>query len=456
MAALRALMALSLGILAAGKSDTAKVPADLVIDFTSDLKGSIEKCGCHVGQFGGVARRASYLHSVEGKDAHKLLLSGGDLFPPGGTEELQKGVTIIKSLKAMNYDAVTLGDFDFSHGLDALAQNIQGLPLVTTNMVWSDTKEPIGEPMLLKTYRGVPSLRADKKEFKVAILSFMDERMQLTVNYYLEKEKRHVTILPAAEAAREWIPKARERANLVVALVHMNTTDAQAFAKANPGLDVVVSGHVNEVEIDPPLKAGNTWVVANGDRGRFVGELFLNFGPDMQLLDATGRMKPLDDAMGEDSTVAAIVAAFKLGLAQQRGETSLRGDAGSIAPLYATSQVCANCHREIALAWAKTQHAHAYETLLNTHDQAREECVQCHTLGYGTPGGFDVNSPQPVLMGVQCESCHGGGTAHAMAKPEDKKAAIVGKPSAAVCMKCHNSERDPAFEFAMRWAKIRH
>jgi hypothetical protein len=284
----------------------------------------------------------------------------------------------------------------------------------------------------------------------------MDERMQLTMNFYLEKEKRRVTIQPAAEAAKEWIPKARESANLVVALVHMNTTDAEAFAKANPGLDVVVCGHANEVEIDPPLKAGSTWVVANGDRGRFIGELFMQLDAETRIQDVTGRMKPLDETVGEDTAVAAFVAAFKLDLARQRGETSLRGDAGSIAPLYATSQVCANCHREITLKWTQTQHAHAYETLMNTHDQAREECVQCHTLGFGTPGGFEVNSPQPMLMGVQCESCHGGGTAHAMAKPEDKKATIIGKPNAAVCMKCHNAERDPTFSFATRWAKIHH
>ena len=38
-------MALSFGILAAAPPASTPQPVDLVIDFTSDFKGSIEKCG---------------------------------------------------------------------------------------------------------------------------------------------------------------------------------------------------------------------------------------------------------------------------------------------------------------------------------------------------------------------------------------------------------------------------
>ena len=41
----RLLMALSFGLLAAGSPMGASAPADLTIDFVSDLKGNIEPCG---------------------------------------------------------------------------------------------------------------------------------------------------------------------------------------------------------------------------------------------------------------------------------------------------------------------------------------------------------------------------------------------------------------------------
>lgn len=45
MAGLHLVMALSFGIVAAGPPGAAKQPTDLVLDFTSDFKGNIEKCG---------------------------------------------------------------------------------------------------------------------------------------------------------------------------------------------------------------------------------------------------------------------------------------------------------------------------------------------------------------------------------------------------------------------------
>lgn len=403
-----------------------------------------------------MARRAAFLKTALADGRHRLLISGGDYFPPGGAEERGKGETILRAIRAMNYDALGLGDFDFAHGTAPLLEATRGLPVVTTNIEWTDTHKLIGQPMLVKSYEGVPSLGMDRKKFKVAVLSFMDERLQGSIDFYLEKEKRKVQVTSAAAAAREWIPAARRQADVVVALVHMNIADAMIFAQKNPGLEVVVAGHAAEQVVDPPRRVGSTWVVANGDRARFVGELRLTLGPDLKLLDADARQLPLDEKAGEDTVVAGFIADFKMGLARERGGSVSAPLPGHNVPSFAGVQVCASCHKSIVDQWKTTDHARAYATLSKTHDEVREECLKCHVVGLGTPGGFDVNSPQLPLADVQCENCHGSGVRHSMAKPEDLKSTIIGHPRPASCLQCHNSERDPTFSFGSKWQKIKH
>ncbi len=383
------------------------------------------------------------------------MISGGDYFPPGGAEERGKGITTLRAIRAMNYDALGLGDFDFAHGTAPLLEGSRGLPVVTSNIEWADTHKLLGQPMLVKSFEGVPSLGLERRKFKVAVLSFMDERMQGSIDFYMEKEKRKVQVTPASSAAREWIVAARRQADLVVALVHMNVADAGTFAQKNPGLDVVVAGHAAEQVVDPPKRVGTTWVVANGDRARFVGELRLTFDENLKILDATARQMPLDEKAGEDSVVAGFVTDFKMGLARERGESAPKPLAGS-GPTFAGVQVCASCHKALVDQWKTTDHARAYATLSKTHDEVREECLKCHVVGLGMAGGFDPNSPQLSLADVQCENCHGSGVRHSMAKPEDMKSTIIGHPRPTTCLQCHNSERDPGFVFGTRWQKIKH
>jgi hypothetical protein len=122
--------------------------------------------------------------------------------------------------------------------------------------------------------------------------------------------------------------------------------------------------------------------------------------------------------------------------------------------------------------WEKTGHAQAYTTLttakaneiakakgLTTPAGESPECLQCHTLR--------ADAKADVSLGVQCEICHGPGSGYKnMSVMKDKAQAIAAgmteyKDDAAIekqCRTCHN-EKSPTFKefnFAERWAKIRH
>jgi len=77
-------------------------------------------------------------------------------------------------------------------------------------------------------------------------------------------------------------------------------------------------------------------------------------------------------------------------------------------------------------------------------DSEYNECLTCHTTGYGKPGGYQSEQVTPELKNLGCESCHGPGSAHIESEdPED----IISSLNVEFCTSCHNPERVAAFNF---------
>jgi len=113
------------------------------------------------------------------------------------------------------------------------------------------------------------------------------------------------------------------------------------------------------------------------------------------------------------------------------------------------ARVCASCHEGtdgdyLFSGWRMTGHADAWADLGS--DRGREiataegvtgppaqaaKCLRCHSTGYGEVQrrtGFDST------LGVQCESCHGPGGAHAAASTETSN---LIDPDHRICESCH-------------------
>lgn len=112
---------------------------------------------------------------------------------------------------------------------------------------------------------------------------------------------------------------------------------------------------------------------------------------------------------------------------------------------------CKGCHKDVHAAWAETSHANAF-AVLSAEEQKDAKCISCHITGTDATG--------VVLEGVQCEACHGAGSAYKSAKimskkkweadPEgQKKLAIEAGliyPTAEKCTTCHKKEGNPNFK----------
>jgi excinuclease UvrABC ATPase subunit len=142
---------------------------------------------------------------------------------------------------------------------------------------------------------------------------------------------------------------------------------------------------------------------------------------------------------------------------------------------------CGMCHKtekqgsQLSI-WQNSSHAKAFETLkTDTANQIAKakgflkpasetwECLKCHVTGYNLDATM-LGKKFKVEDGVQCETCHGAGSAYKdMKVMKDKKLAIekgliVPDKLEEFCVSCHNDE-SPTFvkmDVNEAWNKIKH
>jgi len=144
------------------------------------------------------------------------------------------------------------------------------------------------------------------------------------------------------------------------------------------------------------------------------------------------------------------------------------------------------CHKKQGESWAKTRMAQSFNALrpgvyakekesVGMDPEADytqdEECLPCHTTGYGMVGGFVSFEETPEMAGVTCEACHGAGGMYVKTvmdaddptfKTEQaREAGLVYPPTAQICLRCHNEDSpfidtEYEFDFTARVARGTH
>jgi len=144
---------------------------------------------------------------------------------------------------------------------------------------------------------------------------------------------------------------------------------------------------------------------------------------------------------------------------------------------YEGVQVCGMCHKteksgNQLKVWQDSQHSKAFKALQSAEakkfskeaDPSKDaKCLKCHTSGSGIAANL-VGTKFKMEDGVQCETCHGPGSAYkSMAvmknKAEAQKKGLMAHADIEkFCKTCHNSESPTfkGFDFKVMWAKIAH
>jgi hypothetical protein len=211
----------------------------------------------------------------------------------------------------------------------------------------------------------------------------------------------------------------------------------------------------------PTLAEGSTRTFQQERLARFVAERAA-----LDVVDSTPmagphvsvRALPLRRGLSEEPTAFAALKAYEAAiptLVSSCEAAATCPEPGPDVRRYVGAQTCQACHAAAWDFWQKALvevqrtgtdgkkhierigHVKAWDTLVVAGRDKDRSCVGCHSAGFDVEGGACTTTKlvELQLTAVQCESCHGAGSAHVQAGGD--KALIVRDVPEATCRTCH-------------------
>lgn len=261
---------------------------------------------------GGLARRASVIDKYRDPDSGLVVVDVGDSLVSKGAarrEPIVKGdiitaETMLKALGAMDVDALVPGELDLAPGLGWLKKTAaaQKVPLLGANL-------------RVRGRAALPAHRVvETGGVKVGLLGLVDLSDVGEHHQPILKRARVKATDPTAAAQAGVKALRKAGAQLVVVLGHMSLVKAKALAVKVPGIHLMVLGH-DGGRMAEPQRAGQTYIVEAGQRGRELGHLELRLGTGWDgtqpLTDDSHRYALYKDALDVEKTLRARLAEQK-------------------------------------------------------------------------------------------------------------------------------------------------
>ena len=344
---LAALCALPVGAVAEGCTQETNVTTIL---FTHDLHSHfLPQPTAEGGESGGYARLKTVIDGERAMNPDALLVDGGDFSIGSLIQTLYTTQAAeLRTMGAMGYDAVTIGNHEFDHKGVGFAEMLNSAKAAQTAAMGllTDSQYP---PRNLEAYQAqygpltlaLPALLeanyapADDNPDRAFIRSAMEdygvtdcmtlERGGVTYGLFglmgVDSDEcaptSGFTRTDAAKAAKRCVETLKgEGAEIIVCLSHSGTGESLAssedeeLAKAVDGIDVIVSGHTHST-LAEPLVVNDTYIVSSGPYCQNLGSLTFSWddGGEKRLLDY--RLIPIDETVAEDPEIAGLVEQWK-------------------------------------------------------------------------------------------------------------------------------------------------
>ena len=344
---LAVLCVLPVGAVAEGCTQETNVTTIL---FTHDLHSHfLPQSTAEGGESGGYARLKTVIDGERAMNPDALLVDGGDFSIGSLIQTLYTTQAAeLRTMGAMGYDAVTIGNHEFDHkgtGFAEMLNSAKAAQQAAVELLLVDAR-PLGDMDAYRERFGpvtpvLPTLLeanyapADDNQDRAFIRSAMEdygvtdcmtlERGGVTYGLFglmgVDSDEcaptSGFTRTDAAKAAKRCVETLKgEGAEIIVCLSHSGTGDSLAssedeeLAKAVDGIDVIVSGHTHST-LAEPLVVNDTYIVSSGPYCQNLGSLTFSWddGGEKRLLDY--RLIPIDETVAENPEIAGLVEQWK-------------------------------------------------------------------------------------------------------------------------------------------------
>jgi hypothetical protein len=281
---------------------------------------------------------------------------------------------------------------------------------------------------------------------RVALIGVLQRSGKLPVTAECE-------VIDPRGAVLETLASIQGKFDRAIVLAHLPEAELRGLAAELPEVDAVIGGPTGQSLA--PVHVGPTLVASATNKGKFLVSLSLPIRRGQTR--PTAEVVEMSSRFVDDPAQVNNVREFRRKLDAHDFAASETGFADAVPATVsadyriAGTETCRTCHAGAYATWHGSNHAHAWETLVKDETHVDSFCQQCHTTGYGLPGGFQSRAKSQDCISVGCESCHGPSLAH-VEKPE-KHTPFAAREQ---CTRCHDHENSPEFEFATYWNQVVH
>ncbi len=461
-----------------------------VLAITGQQHGYIEPCGCSPKQSGGLARRADLIRQLrEEKKWPVLALETGGTLEDSRVDRQQsvlKFNMILDALNSMGYRVLGLGTEELKLTATklftiSLVRNVQegfDLPFMAANVVLLSSPD-LGTP---KAYR---VLEIGGK--KIAVTSVFGNEFKQEFSL-ISKDEIEITDPVAALTQVLALMKA-ENPDVLVLLSYDSVEGSRELVTKFPEFDVVVSAAGADDPGNDSETIGKTLFFVSGMKGKHVN--LIGFYPGEKVGVRFERVELDQDRFGRHPKIRELMAQYQELLKEEwlnpTSDTRMRSVPHPSEHQFMGAKSCAGCHASAYEVWEGSNHANATASLRDGRPEEKEEwidrtydpeCLCCHATGwdatdaYPYQDGFIDAMTTPHLLGNQCENCHGPASEHVKLETDWKKSGgkITAELTASrtfvrvtkaqaekkVCLKCHDFDNSPKFDFKTYWPAIEH
>ena len=242
--------------------------------FTSDLQDHVLSSrvvdGEETKEVGGYARLASLINM--NRTDNTIVIDGGN-FSTGTSFSVLNSTNApdLTLLSAIGYDAIALGDEEFTFGTQSLSDMINAsentTTLLTGNLSFSDSDSSKSLKNALST-RGAASYKiVEKNGIKIGLFSLINDEKEISSD---------VSLADAVDTAKDIVSSLQEEGtDYIVAIAHGGNDFAHEIAKKVDGINTVIAacGTDANTKIE---KEDDVNIVSCGKNGQYLGVLDIN------------------------------------------------------------------------------------------------------------------------------------------------------------------------------------
>ena len=236
---------------------------NLHILYTANNNGVLLNCHCPKEPWGGLEKRQTLIRTWAQDHPAYLLFDSGDFLSFKGDE--RKDGRVIKAMELMGYNAVNIGDQEFSNGVAFFRESIQNsqLPLVSSNF---KNQDQVLMNHIVIPYQGL----------EIGVMGVLDPR---SYSYYSDNKdptEDFMLMEPARALERVYQhTEALQQVDVLIVLSNVGLEADRLLAEACPFIDVILGGHSQDLLAQPVYHSG-ALILQPGKNGQFVGHLSLD------------------------------------------------------------------------------------------------------------------------------------------------------------------------------------